>query len=72
MPAGNVTLTVAGRAGTVRDRDTMRVWVAGGRRPITVHKRQWPGVWPPEVGDAFTVTITDPEPPPAPPPELPE
>lgn len=45
---------IIARAGTISKRDEMRVWLTV-RSSIVVYERQWPGTWPPQVGDEITI-----------------
>lgn len=52
------TLKIIARGGSIFDRRSIWVWFSA-RHSILIYEREWPGVWPPEVGDSFTVRVPE-------------
>lgn len=55
-PAKFAKLKIVARAGTIFARHKMQVWF-NVRQSIVIYEREWPGTWPPQVGDTFAVRL---------------
>jgi hypothetical protein len=49
---------IVARAGRIDRRDEMQIWLTR-RSSLVVMERQWPGRWPPQVGDEVTIELDD-------------
>lgn len=49
-------LKIIARGGTIFAKNKIQVWFSV-RHSMVIYRREWPGVWPPQVGDTFTVQI---------------
>lgn len=47
--------TIVARAGFHDKRWKMLIWFEPTGEPVELIERQWPGVWPPAVGDKVTL-----------------
>jgi len=56
-----VKLKIVARGGTIFAKDKMQVWF-NASQSMVIYEREWPGTWPPQVGDTMTVKVDLPPP----------